>query len=286
MPSFGTIAFAVAIVLAGSVPILAGNLDLITEGQVVETALSDGLSNEIGQWKTKVQLVFDSKSQKIARRRYEYFDPVPSRDLDVVWYPKEESADRPGPITGVGRMVWRQRDRAAWDPAGIVSVFTGKMRNGRADGAGEVVTNDGLVYEGAWQNGRASGSGRLKLPSGEEYLGSFRNGMADGKGREFEITGEVFEGRFRAGLRDGEGKTRLPSGFSYDSSWVRGVETASSRRVRLAQVGSPSGVGGGQDIRMGITVQQTPHLPQGVELNEVVPYSSSNDGTQDHRSTG
>jgi hypothetical protein len=278
MSAFFDCALAGWITLAALVPASAGNLDLVSQGNADEAVLSDGLLNETGQWQSKVQLVFNSKTQRIERRVYRYFDPAPSRHLDVVWYPQDERADKPGPITGVGRMVWRRLDSSAWDPAGIVNVFNGEMRNGRPNGAGELATDDGLIYEGAWQNGRANGNGRLKLPSGEEYLGSFRNGMADGQGREFDVTGEVFEGAFHAGLRHGRGKTKLPSGFSYDSSWVNGVESPWSRRIRLAQVGGPSGLGGGADVRIGVTVVQRPRLPAGVEVGDVVPYDSSNNG--------
>lgn len=256
----------------------AEGLDLVIEGAAVETVLSDGLPNGTGRWQTRVQQVFDPKSQRIERRIYEYFDPTPSLQLDIVWYPRDPSADTAGRITGTGRLVWRERNHAAWDSTGIVRVFNGQMRDGRPEGTGSETTKDGRVYEGAWHNGRPYGTGRLKLPNGEEYLGGFKNGMAEGKGRKFEITGEVFEGEFHAGLRDGVGKTRLPSGFSYDSRWVNGVEAASSRHIRLAQLGGPTQLGGGNDVRMGVTVQEKPQLPQDVELNEVITYKSSNDG--------
>src|SRR5262249_10656831 len=59
---------------------------------------------------------------------------------------------------------------------------------------------------------------------------------------------------------------------------IGGVESAWSRRIRLAEVGGPGALGGGEDVRMSVTVEQTPRLPRGVELSDVVPYSSSNDG--------
>jgi hypothetical protein len=268
----------VIVLISARFPALAGDVDLVTEGATVETVLSDGLPNETGRWQTKVQQVFDPKSQKVERRVYDYFDPTPARQLDIVWYPQDRLADKSGHITGVGRLVWRERNRAAWDSAGIVRVFDGEMHDGRPNGKGSEITSDGRVYDGAWQNGRPHGSGRLKLPNGEEYLGEFKNGLAEGKGRKFEITGEVFEGEFRKGLRNGEGKTKLPSGFSYESKWVNGVEAAWSRRIRLAQVGGPSQLGGGDDVRMGVTIQEKPHLPPEVELNEVITYRSSNNG--------
>jgi hypothetical protein len=129
-----------------------------------------------------------------------------------------------------------------------------------------------------WHDGRAHGYGRLKLPTGEEYLGLFRHGMADGQGREFDVTGEMFEGDFHAGRRHGHGKTKLASGSSYDSSWVNGVETPGSERIRVAQFGGPSSLGGDVGIRMGITVVEKPSLPAGIGISDIVPYASSNDG--------
>jgi hypothetical protein len=190
----------------------------------------------------------------------------------------DSRADRPGRITGYGSLVFYQRDHFAWDPAGVVRVYSGQMWKGAANGAGQLITAEGLEYTGNWASGRANGLGHLKLPNGEEYIGSFRDGFAEGNGRNFEVTGEVFEGKFHAGLRQGSGKTKLPSGFAYESEWHEGIESPRSRRVRLAQVGGAGGIGGADDVRIGITVQQTPRLPRGVESSDIVPYGSSNDG--------
>jgi hypothetical protein len=189
--------FAAWLMLASLTPAAADPLDLVVEGKLDGAVLSDGLPNETGEWRTKVQQMFNSERQRIERRAYRYFDPAPSRQLEVTWYPRDESTDRPGRISGVGRMVWRRHNSSAWDPAGVVLSFAGEMRNGRYNGTGEMVTDNGLVYQGQWQDGRANGTGHLKLPSGGEYLVSFRDGKASGRGREIDITGEVFEGTFR-----------------------------------------------------------------------------------------
>ncbi|WP_172899921.1 MORN repeat-containing protein [Bradyrhizobium erythrophlei] len=238
--------------------VFADGASLLAEGEVVETVLSDAMPNEAGKWVTKVQQIFNSDLQRIERREYEYFDPIPSRQLDVTWYPKVFKLDKAGRITGVGRLVWRERSSLVWDPNGIVGIFDGEMRQGRPNGQGEWISNAGLVYDGAWKDGRPNGYGRLKLPSGEEYTGELANGKAEGKGRVFDVTGEVFEGTFSGGLRHGRGTSYLPSGFSYNSIWARGVEEPLSRRVRLAQLGS-SGLGS-EDFRFGVTVQEKPRL--------------------------
>jgi hypothetical protein len=268
------------IVLLGEGPASSNSLDLVSEQATANAVLSDGLPDASGQWRTKVQQIFNSETRRIERRRYEYFDPDPSRHLDVVWYPQDEGKAKSGRITGTGRMVWRRHDSLVWDPAGVVGVYKGEMRAGKADGKGDYVTADGLTYEGDWRDGRASGMGHLKLASGAEYSGRFRDGKAEGQGREFEVTGEVFEGDFHVGRRHGKGKTKLPSGFVYESSWTNGVENQWSQRIRLAQAGNANGLGGDTDLRMAVNVLQKPALPDGVEVQDVVTYGSSSNGSR------
>src|SRR6516165_6720892 len=73
MLSFLASTFAVALMFAPSAPALAVNLDFVSQGRADEAILSDGVSNENGQWQSKVQLVFNSKTQRIERRLYHYF---------------------------------------------------------------------------------------------------------------------------------------------------------------------------------------------------------------------
>src|SRR6266567_9462692 len=106
--SFCRQAVAGGIFLAASTAALADDLAMVTTGKLLQTRLSDGLPNEPGQWRTRVQVVFNNKSQRIERRVYEYFDPVPARELDIVRYPQNVRNDKPGRVNGTGRLVWRE----------------------------------------------------------------------------------------------------------------------------------------------------------------------------------
>src|SRR5579863_7919038 len=46
----------------------------LTQNRVTPEVLSDGMGTETGEWQTKVQLVYDTESQRIERRLYTYFD--------------------------------------------------------------------------------------------------------------------------------------------------------------------------------------------------------------------
>jgi hypothetical protein len=60
--------FAGLIMLNSPLAVMADNLILESGGQANQAVLSDGLLNENGQWQTKVQVIFNSRTQRIERR--------------------------------------------------------------------------------------------------------------------------------------------------------------------------------------------------------------------------
>ena len=208
-----------------------------------------------GDWRTKIQQVFDPATRTLSRRLYTVWDAAPARDLDFVWAPDQPVSDKPGKINGAGLLIWRLKGKPSYDRSSAVAQYRGHFRNGRIEGRGVYFDNTGLYYEGEWKAGLMQGYGTLKLPGGDEYVGEFRDGRANGVGRLIDVTGEIYEGPFVNGLRHGRGTTTLPSGHTYSSNWTGGKETENSRQIRLAQAGGrlPSGA---DDIRIGITVDK------------------------------
>ena len=82
-----------------------------------------------------------------------------------------------GTISGKGRLVWRVRGSASYDPRTIYSVYAGEMREGRPNG-----------------------KGRLELRSGEVFDGHWANGLLEGKGIHVDADGNRYEGMFAAGI--------------------------------------------------------------------------------------
>lgn len=210
---------------------------------------------ERGVWRTRVQQVFDVRTHELVRRVYTVWDAAPSRDLDFVWTLDNPGVDRPGRINGSGHLVWRIKGRPTYDPTAVHAEYRGSFRRGRAEGHGAWLDHAGLYYEGEWRGGLMHGHGTLKLPGGDEYVGQMRSGRANGVGRVIDSTGEVYEGPFVDGHRHGRGKTTLPGGHTYASLWVMGREAEATRLVRVAQGGAKSIVGG-DDIRIGITIDK------------------------------
>ncbi|GEM_PF-737593 len=246
----------------------------VFETRVVETVIGIDSSAEKGAFRARSRTIFSPHSQEPERRLYEVFDPHPTRDLDFTWAADDLAADRAGRITGSGRLVWRLKDSPTYDDAAIVSTFRGQMKDGKPHGTGLYANREGLIYDGQWRNGRPHGAGRLILPNGEEYAGSFRNGFAEGRGTFTETTWERFEGTFSRGLRDGAGKTTLPSGLAYESHWRLGRETPNSLRIRIAQVGAAPAIGGTDDVKMGITMDRRPKLPEDIKPKDVLLYAA------------
>jgi hypothetical protein len=212
---------------------------------------------EPGALRGRAQLVWDAARRKLVRRTYEIWDPLAAQGFDVFWVPDDATADRPGPVAGRGRLVWREPGAASYDRHATIAHYKGDMAGGRANGTGEFLHRSGAAYRGAWKDGLMDGQGRLLLPNGDEYVGGFRAGRRHGAGVYIDRTGIVYEGAFSAGLRDGEGVFVPVAGAAYRSLWRSGVEVASrvpipgrSRPVSRAEYKEYD------DVRLGVSVDR------------------------------
>ncbi len=94
---------------------------------------------------------------------------------------------------------------------GSVVNYTGKLKNGLADGFGKAFVRsnkDGglLVFIGDWADGEMEGQGQVEnLRTGYDYKGRWRNGMQSGNGTENDPEGHVYIGQFQRGKRNGYG---------------------------------------------------------------------------------
>ncbi|WP_161494843.1 PAN domain-containing protein [Bradyrhizobium canariense] len=234
-----------------------------------------GALEERGQWRTKVQSVFNPVTRALGRQTYTVLDFNPSRDLEFSWQPNKLSRPIGGRIRGAGRLTWVLKNRPSYDPSSVFAAFRGTFVEGRLEGQGSYAESSGLKYEGQWRHGLMNGAGKLQLPDGSEYVGNFVDGDASGQGRLIDITGELYEGRFAHGRRDGQGITTLPNGISYPSFWLGGQETERSRGVRVAQAGNTAIPTISDDVRIGIAVDR--RLPaQVVGSDRALWYAVSN----------
>ena len=143
----------------------------VTESNVTATVLGLSGVDQPGRFRSQTQVIFSPASQQPERRHYEVFDPAPQLERAFTWAADDLKADKPGRITGSGRLIWRAKDSPAYDDSAILAAYRGSMKAGRPEGIGLYAARDGLIYDGQWRDGVPHGQGRLLLPNGAEYEG-------------------------------------------------------------------------------------------------------------------
>lgn len=223
-------------------------------------------------WSERAQILYDAETRSVARRTVRVWNPSPGLDLDFTWEP--EAGERAGGVgsdgvvAGQGKIVWRIKGSASYDPKTVFSTYAGRLRDGRPDGRGRLELRSGEVVDGDWRAGRIDGPAVWIDASGNRYEGDFRNGLPNGKGTYRTTTGEIFTGGFIDGRRDGEGETRLPGGTVYRSKWKDGREIGGNRPDVLAdaRVGGLLRAAGGDADRMEIAVAVEERMNQQSEM--------------------
>jgi hypothetical protein len=228
------------------------------------TADAGGPTRTGGAWAERVQVVYLAETRSVVRKTVRVWDPHPEMNLDFVWEPAEGTdsgiaAD--GTISGRGKLVWRVRGSASYDPKTIYSLYRGDMRDGRPNGKGRFEIRTGEVFEGEWSDGLLEGKGMHVDADGNRYEGMFSAGVPNGEGRLLSRNGEIFEGTFVDGLKQGKGRTRLAGGTVYESEWDKGREIGGRPDlVADATVGgllkAQSGGGAADKVDIGVVVDQ------------------------------
>ncbi|MER8430997.1 MORN repeat-containing protein [Mesorhizobium caraganae] len=232
------------------------------------SAMADqGGASPDGAWAERVQILYQSDTRSVLRKNVRVWDFHPELGLDFVWEPAAgQSPDRTvavdGTVNGKGRLVWRVRGSASYDPKTIYSSYSGEIRNGRPDGQGRLELRSGEILDGHWVAGQLDGHGIHIDADGNRYEGQFTTGVPNGSGRLETKTGEIFAGSFADGLKNGKGRTRLPGGTVYWSQWAMGKEIGGARPDVLAdaRVGgllkAQTGGGAADKVEIGIAVDQ------------------------------
>ena len=192
---------------------------------------------EPGAWTERVMVLFDPDTRTVMRRTVRVWDPHPEKNLDFVWEPAPGTGVPEAEafaIAGEGRLVWRVRGSAGYDPATIYSEYVGRLENGRPHGKGCLEIRTGESMDGEWVAGRLHGEGVRVDAAGNRYEGAFLDGLAHGRGVLRRATGVIHEGMFRHGRLHGQVSTTLAGGTRYESEWRDGVEVETARPDVLA----------------------------------------------------
>jgi hypothetical protein len=217
-----------------------------------------------GAWAERVQIVYDAATNSVARKTVRVWDAEPGKNLEFVWEPAagetlQLAAD--GTISGKGKLTWRIRGSASYDPKSVYSVYEGELLNGRPHGKGRLEMRSGEILQGTFAAGVLEGRGTRIGLDGSRYEGDFQAGLPSGTGRLSLRTGEIHVGTFAAGLRHGHGRTTLSGGTSYESEWSMGKELGNRRNlIADAMLGgllkAQSGGGDAGKVEIGVQVDQ------------------------------
>jgi hypothetical protein len=196
-----------------------------------------------GQWKQKIQLVWDEPSRQLTRKILRVWDGQPELGLEFYWEPDGSSLPQVTEVVeGRGVLTWRRAGTPNYDPRSAVMIYRGEMANGRPHGWGRLELANGTAYEGDWVGGLMHGVGHLRHENGDEYVGEFVAGRFHGRGKHIAANGDVYEGPFTEGQRNGRGTLTPLGGTSRVTSWVNGAEVLDQPVLIQDKPGSPSDV--------------------------------------------
>ncbi|WP_442580039.1 MORN repeat-containing protein [Mesorhizobium sp. ASY16-5R] len=217
-------------------------------------------------WSERVQIVYQAATRSVERRKVRVWNPNPEKNLDFVWEPAPgqpgDGIAADGTVSGKGRLVWRVRGSASYDPKSVFSTYAGDLKDGRPDGEGRLEIRSGEVVDGHWTRGEADGQAVWIDEAGNRYEGAFSHGRPNGQGRYLGVNGEIFTGVFADGERHGDGETRLAGGTTYRSTWDHGREVGGNRPDALADamVGgllkAQAGGGDAGKVEIGVSIEE------------------------------
>ena len=228
-----------------------------------------------GAWSSRVQVIYEPTTRALLRKAIRVWDFEPQKKLDFVWEPAGAASIAPdGTVNGQGKLIWRIRGSASYDPRTVYATYVGTLKDGRPDGQGRLSYRTGEVFEGTFVAGVLQGKGVHVGADGDRYQGDFTAGRANGVGRLATAKGDVYSGDFRDGLKHGKGETRLAGGVAYVSQWSNGQEIGRPPLVADPSVGGllKAQAGGGDADRVDIAVMVEPRLTEETSQNDGVAY--------------
>ncbi|MFL6671818.1 MAG: MORN repeat-containing protein [Massilia sp.] len=180
-----------------------------------------------------------------------------------------------------GVLEWRAGDKARYSldatlvrgqiqgeatlKSGDIRTYVGTFRNGVPHGKG-YFKNAQMQYEGDVVNGKPEGNGVVVYDNGDRYEGQWKDGLRDGSGRITYMLGGSYEGQWKRGKRDGKGVlVYAGSGRRYEGEFTQGrvagtlpppkqAATSYSLKSDLPVVGSniPYDIARGSDVPLNV----------------------------------
>ena len=110
-------------------------------------------------------------------------------------------------------------------------IYKGAVSNGKRNGYGEMIFDNGEVYTGQWENDKRNGKGTLVYPNGNVYEGMWKNNKRCGNGKMTYSSGDVYEGQWDNDVRCGNGTMSYHNNDRYTGEWKSGKRSGSGTLI-------------------------------------------------------
>ena len=98
--------------------------------------------------------------------------------------------------------------------------YEGPMVNGKKEGKGIYIYQNGCKYEGSFRNDKKEGNGIFYYSNGDRYKGNFLDGYYQGNGTFYFNNGDRYEGEFNKNKYSGKGKYFYHNGDKFEGHWL------------------------------------------------------------------
>ena len=101
-----------------------------------------------------------------------------------------------------------------------IEKYEGPLKNGKKEGKGVYIYQNGCKYEGCFKNDKKDGSGIFYYANGDRYKGNFHEGNYQGYGIFYFNNGDRYEGEFNKNKYSGKGKYFYHNGDRFEGHWL------------------------------------------------------------------
>ena len=98
--------------------------------------------------------------------------------------------------------------------------YEGQTINGKKEGKGIYIYQNGCKYEGYFKNDKKEGNGIFYYANGDRYKGNFHEGNFHGNGVFYFNNGDRYEGEFNKNKYSGKGKYFYHNGDRFEGQWL------------------------------------------------------------------
>ena len=98
--------------------------------------------------------------------------------------------------------------------------YEGPIINGKKEGKGIYIYQNGCKYEGYFRNDKKEGEGIFYYANGDRYKGNFLGGYYQGTGVFYFNNGDRYEGEFKQNKYTGKGKYYYHNGDRFEGHWL------------------------------------------------------------------